>query len=336
MGATMTDIAVGLGRSTSTVSREIRRNGGPDGYKSWAAQQRAECRAKRPKLAKLAQPGRLGDYVRNGLAQRLSPEQIVCRLKVEFPGDKEMVVCVETIYQSIYVAARGGLKREVDQVLRRGRTYRKPRRCEGQRRARIQNMVGIADRPPEVEDRHVPGHWEGDLIIGRNSKSAISTLVERSTRFLMLGYLPRDHTADSVAAALIPLVGALPAMMRRSLTWDQGSEMSGHLKIADEADIDIYFCDAHSPWQRATNENTNGLLRQYFPKGTDLSVHTPEHLAAVATQMNRRPRKVLNFLTPAEAYALLMGQHVQINGRDALSLAPDWLKQACQAARTDC
>jgi IS30 family transposase len=187
-------------------------------------------------------------------------------------------------------------------------------------------MVNISERPPEVRDRAVPGHWEGDLVMGSMNKTAVSTLVERTTRLVMLGHLPAGHGAADVQGAIVPLLKSLPDLMRRSLTWDQGSEMASHLEIAAEADLRVFFCDPRSPWQRGTNENTNGLLRQYLPKGTDLSVFTPDDLARIADRLNTRPRKTLNWLTPAEAYALLLGHEVQIGGRDARDIAPDWLK----------
>ena len=212
-----------------------------------------------------------------------------------------MRVSHETIYQSIYVQGRGALRRELAVCLRTGRALRKPRRKEGERRGRIPGMVMISERPAEAQDRAVPGHWEGDLIIGAGNKSAIGTLVERSTRFVLLLHLPDGYGADQVAAAMTAAMSGLPAALRRSLTWDQGKEMTGHAQIALATGLDIYFCDPHSPWQRGSNENTNGLLRQYFPKGTDLSVHSPGHLQAVAAELNSRPRKTLGWKTPAQA-----------------------------------
>jgi len=324
-GQTVTQIAQQINRPKSTVSRELARNTTPGGvYLFLEAEQLARQRAARPKTAKLAAPpdgepvNRLRDWVADKLTDaKMSPEQITHRLVLEYPNDKDMRVCHETIYQAIYVQARGGLKREVEKALRQGRTYRKPRRKHSERAARIPGMIPISDRPPEVEDRAVLGHWEGDLIIGKNSASAVSTLVERVTRLTMLGYLPKDHTAASVRDAIVPLLARLPKMMRESLTWDQGSEMACHFEVADQADIDVYFADPHSPWQRGTNENTNGLLRQYMPKGTDLSIHTPEDLQAIADSLNNRPRKVLGWLTPLEAWHLMLGHQVIIGEQPA-------------------
>src|SRR5512135_1484946 len=232
------------------------------------------------------------------LGMRWSPEQVSAWLAAEFPDRPEMRVSHETIYQSIYVQARGALRRELAASLRTGRALRRPRRKEGERRGRIKGMVMISERPAEAADRAVPGHWEGDLLAGAAGKSAIGTLVERTTRFTMLVPLPAGHDAPAVADALIPVIGGLPGAVRRSLTWDQGWEMRSHARIAVGADCEIYFCDPHSPWQRGSNENTNGLLRQYFPKGTDLSIHTQPELDAVADKLNRRPRQTLDWDTP--------------------------------------
>jgi transposase, IS30 family len=300
-GESVRSIAGRLGRSPSTVSREVCRNSrGRRYYRALAAQGQAQWRAARPKTAKLAGNGELREWVQGKLEEKWSPEQISAMLAAEFGGRPEMRVSHETIYQAIYVQGRGALRRELAGCLRTGRALRKPRRKEGERRGKIPGMVMISERPAEAEDRAVPGHWEGDLIIGAGSKSAIGTLVERSTRFVMLLHLPHSHGADQVAAAMTAAMGGLPDAIRRSLTWDQGTEMTGHAQIAVAADLDIYFCDPHSPWQRGSNENTNGLLRQYFPKGTDLSVHSAEHLAAVADQLNARPRKTLGWKTPAQ------------------------------------
>jgi IS30 family transposase len=301
-GQSVRAIAAGLGRPPSTVSRELRRNGRRGGYRALAAQAQADDRARRPKAAKLAVNARLRAWVQEKLEQNWSPEQVSVMLRAEFPDDAEMRVSPETIYQSIYVQGRGALRRELASCLRTGRALRKPRRRAAERRGRIPGMVMISERPAEVADRAVPGHWEGDLIIGSGS-SAIGTLVERRTRFVMLLHLPGGHGADAVAEQMTRVMAGLPEALRRSLTWDQGKEMTGHKEIAVATDLDIYFCDPHSPWQRGSNENTNGLLRQYFPKGTDLSVHSRERLDAVAAQLNARPRKTLSWKTPAEALA---------------------------------
>jgi IS30 family transposase len=300
-GQSLRRVAARLGRPACTVSREVRRNGMRGVYRAVAAQAQAQFRAARPKTAKLAGNLVLRDQVAAWLAERWSPEQISVMLKREFAGQPEMHVSHETIYQAIYVQGRGALRRELAAALRTGRALRKPRRREGQRRGRIPGMVMISERPAEAADRAVPGHWEGDLIIGKNGGSAIGTLVERSTRFVLLLHLPDGHDAAQVAAAMTQAMGGLPGAIRRSLTWDQGKEMAGHAQISVDTGLDIYFCDPHSPWQRGSNENTNGLLRQYFPKGTDLSVHSQEHLAAVAGQLNSRPRKTLGWNNPAQA-----------------------------------
>jgi IS30 family transposase len=293
-----------LGRPASTVSREIGRNQSPKrGYRAVPAQARAEERARRPKPARLAVNGELREWVQRKLGENWSPEQVSARLVVEFPDRPEMRVSAETVYQSIYVQGRGALRRELAASLRTGRALRRPRRRAHERRGRIAGMVNVSERPAEAGDRAVPGHWEGDLIAGRAGKSHIGTLVERSTRFTMLVPLPDGKTAPAFADALTPVIAGLPGALRRSLTWDQGKEMHQHARIAVAADCEIYFCDPHSPWQRPTNENTNGLLRQYFPKGTDLSAHSPQRLQAVADQLNGRPRKTLGWKTPAEAMA---------------------------------
>ena len=231
-----------------------------------------------------------------------SPEQIARRLRIDFPDNAEMRVSHETIYLAIYVQGKGNLRRELHRCLRTGRAVRKPHRRADQRRGRIKDMINISERPAAVADRAVPGHWEGDLILGSTaSGSAIGTLVERSTRFVMLLHLPEDHTADTVQEAIVAKMAALPEILRKTLTWDQGKEMANHAAIAKAADLDIYFCDPRSPWQRGTNENTNGLLRQYFAKGTDLSVFPADYLDYVATKLNTRPRHTLDWKTPAEA-----------------------------------
>jgi IS30 family transposase len=290
-------------RPASTISREVARNGPRGRYRAVRAQALAEVRARRPKEAKLAGNAELRGWVQGKLVQRWSPEQVSARLAAEFPGRAEMRVSHETIYQSLYVQGRGALRRELARSLRTGRALRKPRRKEGERRGKIPGMVNISERPAEAADRAVPGHWEGDLLVGAAGRSAIGTLVERATRFTMLVPLPAGTDAAAVADALTPVIAGLPDALRRSLTWDQGWEMRARKQVAVAADCEIYFCDPHSPWQRGSNENTNGLLRQYFPKGTSLAGHTPAHLAAVADELNGRPRKTLGWKTPAEALA---------------------------------
>jgi IS30 family transposase len=293
-------------RPASTVSREVARNGPRGRYRAVRAQALAELRARRPKEAKLAGNAELRGWVQEHLEMKWSPEEISARLVLEFPGRAEMRVSHETIYQSLYVQGRGALRRELAASLRTGRALRKPRRQEGERRGKIPGMVNISERPAEAADRAVPGHWEGDLLVGAAGKSAIGTLVERTTRFTMLVPLPAGRDAPAVADALTPVIAGLPDAVRRSLTWDQGWEMRSHAQIAVDADCEIYFCDPHSPWQRGSNENTSGLLRQYFPKGTPLGGHTPQDLAAVADELNGRPRKTLGWKTPAEALAEIL------------------------------
>jgi IS30 family transposase len=301
-GTSQRKIAEALARSASTISREISRNSIPDrGYQPYAAHRAAASRRPRPKDSKLAAEGQLRGYVKGKLAIRWSPEQISRALVEEFADNSEMRVCPETIYQALYIQARGGLKREVQAALRTGRTRRKPHTTGEQRKPRfIDPMVMISERPPEVEDRAVPGHWEGDLITGAYNQSAIATLVERTTRYVMLVHLPNDHTAETVRDGLVKMMATLPAHLRGSLTWDQGAEMATHKSFTLATDMPVYFCDPASPWQRGSNENTNGLLRQYFPKGTDLSVYGPEDLEHVAQELNGRPRKTLGWKTPAE------------------------------------
>jgi len=290
-----------LGRPASTVKREIDDRSVDGVYRPHQAQRAWAKSRSRPKDSKLAQEGALRGFVAGRLQECWSPEQICHALVIEFPDDESMRVSPETIYQAVYVQARGGLRREVALALRTGRTRRKPHRSPDQRTSRfVDEMVMISERPAEVEDRAVPGHWEGDLIVGPRSESAIVTLVERSTRYVMLGHLPGGHTAEEVRDVLVPLIQTLPEHLRGSLTWDQGCEMAAHKQFTVTTGVPVYFCDPHSPWQRGSNENTNGLLRQYFPKGTDLSVHSPEDLEHVAQQLNGRPRKTLDWDTPAE------------------------------------
>ncbi len=348
------EIARRLGRSPSTISRELRRNaatrGGKLEYRASVAQWKAELMARRPKTAKLAADDRLRDYVQDRLAGQVrrlngtavagpaakawkgrnkprrqdrrwatawSPEQISARLRLDFPDDLSMRVSPEAIYQSLYVQSRGALRRELTACLRTGRALRVPQaRVQGRRKHFLSDEVMISQRPAEAEDRAVPGHWEGDLILGLNS-SAIGTLVERTSRFTMLLHLPplpgRDgskvkngpaltgHGAAAVRDAITAAMSTMPEQLRRSLTWDQGAEMAQHARLRIDSGLPVYFCDPRSPWQRGTNENTNGLLRQYFPRGTDLARHDAQDLLAVAETLNTRPRKTLGWRTPAEA-----------------------------------
>jgi IS30 family transposase len=308
-GERVREIAGRLGRQPSTVSREIERNGGPDRYRAHRAEVAARERARRPKTAKLAETGgnaELREYVQAKLVELWSPEQISARLRMEFPDRPEMRVSHETIYQSLYVQSRGALRRELVVCLRTGRALRKPRRQAQARRGRIPDPVAISDRPAEAADRAVPGHWEGDLILGAANGSAIGTLVERTSRFCLLLHLSGGHDAVAVRDAMIHVIHTLPEQLKRSLTWDRGTEMARHAEITLATDLAIFFADPHSPWQRGSNENTNGLLRQYFPKSTDLSVHTADDLAAVTAQLNDRPRKTLNWLSPNEKLNMIL------------------------------
>ena len=354
-GVGVREIARRLGRSPSTISRELRRNASTRtyrlDYRASTAQWHAERRARRPKTAKLAADERLREYVQDRLAgvirsqagtpvpgpvvpawkgrnrarrqdrrwaKAWSPEQIANRLRADFPDDESMRISHEAIYQALYVQGRGALRRELAACLRTGRALRVPRaRTRGRGKGFVRPEIMISERPAVAEDRAVPGHWEGDLILGLNS-SAIGTLVERTTRFTMLLHLPpmeghgtgprakngpalAGHGAEAVRDAIAAAITTLPGQLRRSLTWDQGAEMASHAQLRIATGLDIYFCDPHSPWQRGSNENTNGLLRQYFPKGTDLSRHSAGDLAAVAAALNGRPRKTLGWKTPAEA-----------------------------------
>ena len=301
-GESYRTIAVHLGRSSSTISREVAANGTRRSYRSWRADARAEREAARPKPAKLLEHRRLRAEVERGLRKRWSPAQIAMQLVRDFPEDLEMRVSPETIYQSLFVQSRGALRRELTRFLRTGRTHRRPA-GRLSRSGQIKNMVLISARPAEVADRAVPGHWEGDLILGRREQSAIGTLVERQTRLVLLIPLPHGRNAEAVKDALLQAVRKLPAHLRRSLTWDRGKEMAAHVPFTIASGVQVYFCDPHSPWQRGSNENTNGLLRQYFPKGSDLSVYTQAQLNAVAAELNGRPRKTLGWQTPAEAFA---------------------------------
>ncbi|MFE7713139.1 IS30 family transposase [Streptomyces sp. NPDC057486] len=312
--ASIRQIAAELGRSPSTISREIRRNGVPvrAGSSQWvyrphAAQSRAEARRPRPKTGKIGQNPELRDFIQRHLEQRWSPEQICQVLRARFPDRPEMHVTHETIYQALYVQGRGELRRELTSALRTGRARRRPHRQAHKRQPRFTApMVMISDRPAEAADRAVPGHWEGDCIVGAGHRSAIGTLVERTTRFTMLVHLPNGHRAEHFHQALTATISQLPPHLRRSLTWDQGNEMAGHQLFSTAVNMPVYFCNPASPWQRGSNENTNGLLRQYFPKGTDLSLHSREHLDTVAAELNSRPRKTLGWETPAERLSKLL------------------------------
>ena len=291
-----------LGRSPSTVSREISRNGGYDRYRASLADETAWVRACRPKRCKLATNPQMREAVAGKLRGNWSPEQIAGWLKSAHPGDEANQVSHETIYRSLFVQARGVLKKELVQHLRSKRTIRRSRSADanGDRRGQIADMVSIRERPAAVEDRAVPGHWEGDLLSG-SKNSHIATLVERHTRYVMLVKVDSKET-QAVVSALIKRAKKLPTELYKSLTWDRGKELADHRRFTLATDIAVYFCDPQSPWQRGSNENTNGLLRQYFPKGTDLSVHSQAHLNKVARQLNGRPRKTLAFQTPADRF----------------------------------
>jgi IS30 family transposase len=316
-GDSQAQIARGIGRSPSTVSREITRNStsakshqsrAGQRYRAGFAQSKADDSARRPKESKVAGGKMLRKEVQAGLTRHWSPEQISARLVLDFPDDQGMRISHETIYKSLYVHAVGGLNRELVKHLRTGRTLRKAHRKSDERRGRIVDMVNISARPPEVADRAVPGHWEGDLIVGAMSASAIGTVVERTTRFTLLAHLPHTHGATEVRHAVAAQVTDLPAHLARSLTWDQGKEMAQHAQFSVDTGVAVYFADPHSPWQRGTNENTNGLLRQYFPKGTSLKPYSADYLDAVAHELNGRPRKILGWRTPAEAFAELLSE----------------------------
>ena len=302
-GESFRAIADRIGRSPSTISREVAANGGRPWYRPMKAHRRAHAMARRPKPTKLSRRHRLRDRVIGDLRRQWSPEQISRRLREDFGDDVTMRISHETIYKTLFVQGRGELRRELTRCLRTGRAKRLPRAWTGNRRRMIPNMVMISERPPEVADRAVPGHWEGDLLMGRDNKTAIGTLVERSTRFTMLVNLPVDHSAPTVREAIARSITTLPEALRRSLTWDQGPEMADHVRFTVDTGVQVYFCDPHSPWQRGSNENTNGLLRQYFPKGTDLPADDPKSLRQVADLLNGRPRKTLGWKTPAEKFA---------------------------------
>lgn len=299
-------IARRLGKHPSTITREIAANGGRLGYQCLAAHRRALKLSRRPQQMKLEANSRLARHVESKLKLLWSPEQIARTLVEEFPNDAEMRVSPETIYLSLYVQGRGELRKELTRCLRTGRAVRQRRDQRNNTGAKIVGMINISERPAEVADRAVPGHWEGDLIIGANGRSAIGTLVERTSRFVMLLHLPNGHSAEEVASAMAAKISQLPAALARSITWDQGTELARHRQFSVDTGVPVYFCDPHSPWQRGSNENTNGLLRQYFAKSTDLSVHDAAHLDAVAQQLNERPRKTLHWQTPAATLATII------------------------------
>lgn len=308
-GTKLGRIAVLLGRHPSTVTREVAANGGRDAYRVVDAEARACRLARRPKATKLETNQVLADTVTQWMQdEQCSPEQISGRLRVEFPDDETMRVAKETIYQELFVYGRGGLKKELTRELRTQRSNRRPRSVTARNKtsSSIPDKVMIADRPAEIEDRQIPGHWEGDLIIGANNASQAGTLVERTTGFALLIALPEDRQAVTVAEALQRQVQTLPAQLCKSITWDQGSEMAAHAAFTIATDIAVYFCDPHAPWQRGSNENINGLLRQYLPKGTDLSGYSQADLDVIAAKLNNRPRKRLGFMTPSEMFNQLM------------------------------
>lgn len=301
-------IARAIGRDPGVVSRELRRNGSTGGYRPLGAQRAAEVRARRPKKAKLSRPGWLRDFVVAMLQEDWSPRQIASVLAMEHPDEGERRVCAETIYQSIYIQSRGALKKDLAAHLRRGRAQRRPRKRPEERRGKLPGTLPIGQRPAEAQDRRVPGHWEGDLIMGRENGSAIGTLVERSTRFVMLVYLPGRHGAQEFHDAVVPTLNQLPEKLKRSLTWDNGKEMAMHTQITMATGMQVYFADPRSPWQRGSNENTNGLLRQYFPKHISLRQFTPADLTEAARRLNSRPRETLGWRTPAQALNQLLSE----------------------------
>ena len=304
-GESFRSIGSRLGRSPSTVSREVKTNGGRGSYRATVAHRASRRRAKRPKVMKLAECPRLADAVEEKLSLWWSPGQISRWLVRAYPDDEEMRVSHETIYQSLFVQGRGALRKELWRSLRTGRAVRRPQGRPKSTKGKIRDMVMISERPAEVEDRAVPGHWEGDLIIG-TGKSAIGTLVERHTRYVMLFQVPKGNRAEDVRVALTDTIKKLPEHLWQSLTWDQGTEMAQHAKFTVDTGVQVYFCDPKSPWQRGSNENTNGLLRQYFPKGTDLSQHTQADLDQAAYSLNTRPRQTLGDMTPSDKLAQVL------------------------------
>ena len=302
-GLGVREIARVINRSPSTICRELARNTSPSPrrYRAFPAHIRACERARRDKPSKLVPGAPVRAKVAELLELDYSPAQVAGRLKLEHPDDKTMRVSHETIYQALFVQGKGSLRAEITCALRCGRArHRRPRSRGTERRGKIPGMVLLADRPAEADDRAVPGHWEGDLIIGKNGRSAVITLAERASRFCLIIALPYGKTADQVADALAAAILALPETLRRSLTWDRGTEMTAHAAFTIATGVQVYFADPYSPWQRGTNENTNGLIRYYLPKGTDLSVHSQADLDAIAHKLNTRPRKTLGYHTPAE------------------------------------
>jgi IS30 family transposase len=302
VGESARGIARRLCRAPSTITREVAAGGGRANYRAWYAEEASHARARRPKVPKLVTCPRLRAEVERRLAERWSPQQISGRLVVDYPCDPEMRVSHETIYQSLFVQARGALRKELTAHLRTGRTRRQPHRRTNPG-GELLDMVLLADRPAEADDRAVPGHWEGDLIIGKKGLSAVATLVERHSRFVMLVDLFDGRSAPLVRQALTAHVLDLPSQLARSLTWDRGKEMAQHVGFTIDTGMQVYFCDPHAPWQRGTNENTNGLLRQYLPKGTDLSVHDQDRLDEIAAELNGRPRQTLGWMKPSEVFA---------------------------------
>ncbi len=303
-GLSIRMIAEGMGRSASTICREVNANGGRTRYRALVADRGAQRRALRPKRAKLAQCRRLRNVVERKLEARWSPEQISAWLARAYPNDPEMRVSHETIYQSLFVQGRGALRRELHSCLRSGRAMRRAKAYTKGRvgQGQIKNMVMISERPAEVKDRAVPGHWEGDLIFGKKM-TAVGTLVERRSRYVVLLKLPNGHGAEAVRTAIAKRILTMPVQLRRSLTWDQGKEMAEHVQFTVDTGVQVYFCDPKSPWQRGSNENTNGLLRQYLPKSADLSQCTQRELDAIARSLNNRPRQTLGWMTPSQAFA---------------------------------
>jgi IS30 family transposase len=300
-GEPVREIARRLERAPSTVCREVAANGGRDRYRACVADRRAVWLLRRPKPAKLAQCPRLREIVESKLELRWSPQQIAAWLRTSYPDDPEMRVSHETIYLSLFVQSKGALRKELARYLRRGRARRRPRGLSvNNGQGQLRGTVHISQRPAEAGDRAVPGHWEGDLVFGTRS-STVATLVERKSRFVMLVHLPGGHTADVVADALAGAITSLPSQLRRSITWDQGKEMAGHARFSVATGVPVYFCDPHSPWQRGSNENTNGLLRQYFPRSTDFRALTQRDLDAVAAELNDRPRQTLGWKSPCQA-----------------------------------